>query len=61
MNTEHHERPRVVLIGAGWALGSQYEKVEGVVGPISTVVIIACAVLVLALIVWVLKRRRIVT
>jgi membrane protein DedA with SNARE-associated domain len=49
------------LIGAGWALGSQYEKVEGVVGPISTIVIIACAVLVVALVVWALKRRRLAT
>jgi membrane protein DedA with SNARE-associated domain len=49
------------LIGAGWALGNQYEKVEGVVGPVSTVVIIVCTALVVALIVWALKRRRVAT
>jgi membrane protein DedA with SNARE-associated domain len=48
-----------LLIGVGWGLGSQYSKVEGVVGPISRVVIIACALLVVALIVWALKRRRV--
>lgn len=49
------------LIGAGWALGSQYDKVEGVIGPISTIVVLICAVLIAALIVWALKRRRIAT
>jgi membrane protein DedA with SNARE-associated domain len=46
------------LVGAGWALGSNYDKVGGVVGPVSTVV---TAVLVLALIaggVWLFRRGR---
>ncbi len=49
------------LIGVGWALGSQYERVADYVGPVARVVVIACALLVLALIVWAFKRRRIAT
>ena len=47
------------LIGAGWGLGSQYEKVADYVGPVATIVIVACGVLVLGLIAWALKRRRV--
>jgi membrane protein DedA with SNARE-associated domain len=46
------------LVGAGWALGSNYDKVGNVVGPVSTLV---TAALVLALIaggVWLLRRGR---
>jgi membrane protein DedA with SNARE-associated domain len=45
------------LIGAGWALGSQYDRVADYVGPVATIVVIACVVLVLGLIAWALKRR----
>ena len=47
------------LIGAGWGLGSQYEKVADYVGPVATIVVVACGVLVLALITWAFKRRRV--
>lgn len=43
------------LIGAGWLLGSQYERVGGVIGPISTVLV---GLAVVALAVWLLRRRR---
>jgi LPXTG-motif cell wall-anchored protein len=43
------------LIGAGWLLGSQYERVGGVIGPISTVLV---GLAVAALAVWLLRRRR---
>jgi membrane protein DedA with SNARE-associated domain len=45
------------LVGAGWALGSNYEKVGGVVGPVSTVVTIALAAALVALGVWLYRRR----
>jgi membrane protein DedA with SNARE-associated domain len=45
------------LIGAGWALGEHYEKVGGVVGPISTVVVIACVLGAAALVARAYKRR----
>jgi len=47
------------LIGAGWALGSNYERVADYVGPVATVVVAVCIVLVLGLVTWALKRRRI--
>lgn len=47
------------LIGAGWALGSNYERVADYVGPVATVVVAVCVVLVLGLVTWALKRRRI--
>ncbi|MBE2318493.1 DedA family protein [Solirubrobacter sp. CPCC 204708] len=47
------------LIGAGWALGSNYERVADYIGPVATVVVVLCGILVLALIAWALKRRRI--
>ncbi|MEA2316380.1 MAG: hypothetical protein QOD44_569 [Solirubrobacteraceae bacterium] len=46
------------LVGAGWALGSNYDKVGNIVGPVSTAVV---AVLVLALVagaVWLVRRGR---
>ncbi len=43
------------LIGAGWLLGSQYERVGGVIGPISTLLV---GLAVVALAIWVLRRRR---
>jgi membrane protein DedA with SNARE-associated domain len=39
------------LIGAGWALGEHYEKVGGIVGPIGTAVVAACALAVVALVI----------
>jgi membrane protein DedA with SNARE-associated domain len=47
------------LIGAGWALGSNYERVADYVGPVATVVVVICGLIVLGLIAWALKRRRI--
>jgi membrane protein DedA with SNARE-associated domain len=47
-----------LLIGAGWALGEHYEKVGGVVGPISTAVVGVCALAVLGLVLVALRRRR---
>ena len=46
------------LIGAGWALGSQYEKVGAIVGPVGTVIVGLCAVGVAVLVAWAVKRRR---
>jgi membrane protein DedA with SNARE-associated domain len=44
------------LLGAGALLGTQYERVEGYVGPVSTVVMVAVVLAVVAGIVW-LRRR----
>jgi membrane protein DedA with SNARE-associated domain len=46
------------LVGAGWALGSNYEKVGSIVGPVSTVVIAVLAVSLIAGMVWLLRRGR---
>ncbi|MDA0178953.1 DedA family protein [Solirubrobacter phytolaccae] len=46
------------LIGAGWALGSNYEKVGNIIGPIGTVIVGVCAVGVAVLVFWAVKRRR---
>ena len=45
------------LIGAGWALGEHYEKVGGIVGPIGTAVIAACALAALVLVVRAYRER----
>jgi membrane protein DedA with SNARE-associated domain len=45
------------LIGAGWALGEHYEKVGGIVGPASTVVVAAIACAIAALVVRAYRRR----
>ena len=45
------------LIGAGWALGEHYEKVGGIVGPISTAVIVVLALALATLVVRLYKRR----
>ena len=39
------------LIGAGWALGEHYEQVGGIVGPIGTAVVGACALAALVLVI----------
>jgi membrane protein DedA with SNARE-associated domain len=44
------------LLGAGALLGSQYDRVEGYVGPVSTAVMVAVVLAVIAGIVW-LRRR----
>jgi membrane protein DedA with SNARE-associated domain len=46
------------LVGAGWALGSNYDKVASIVGPMSTVVIAVLAVSLIAGTVWLLRRGR---
>jgi membrane protein DedA with SNARE-associated domain len=45
------------LIGLGWGLGSNYDAVEGVVGPISRLVTIAFVLGLVALAVWLYRRR----
>jgi membrane protein DedA with SNARE-associated domain len=45
------------LIGAGWALGEHYEKVGGIVGPISTAVIVVLVLGLATLFVRVYARR----
>jgi len=47
------------LIGAGWGLGSNYEQVGNVIGPVGTVIVCACALGVVVLVVWAVKRRRV--
>ena len=44
------------LLGAGALLGSQYDRVEGYVGPVSTVVMVAVVLAAIAGVVW-LRRR----
>jgi membrane protein DedA with SNARE-associated domain len=44
------------LLGAGALLGSQYDRVEGYVGPVSTAVMVAVVLAVVAGLVW-LRRR----
>ena len=48
----------VALIGAGWALGSNYERVADAVGPASTAVTVALALGLLAAVVWWYRRQR---
>jgi membrane protein DedA with SNARE-associated domain len=45
------------LIGAGWALGNNYDKVGGVVGPVSTIVTIGLVLALVTLGVWLARRR----
>ena len=44
------------LLGAGALLGAQYDRVEGYVGPVSTVVMVAVVLAVVGGVVW-LRRR----
>jgi len=44
------------LLGAGTLLGAQYDRVEGYVGPVSTVVMVAVVLAVVGGVVW-LRRR----
>jgi membrane protein DedA with SNARE-associated domain len=44
------------LLGAGALLGSQYDRVEGYVGPVSTAVVVAVVTAAVAAVVW-LRRR----
>jgi membrane protein DedA with SNARE-associated domain len=46
------------LVGAGWALGRNYERVAGVVGPAGTVAMVAIAAGVLAAGAWLYRRGR---
>jgi membrane protein DedA with SNARE-associated domain len=46
------------LIGAGWALGKNYEKVGGIVGPVGTAVVGVCVLAVIGLVVHAYRRRR---
>lgn len=46
------------LIGAGWALGSNYERVAEVIGPISTVLVGVLIVALLALAAWWFLRTK---
>jgi membrane protein DedA with SNARE-associated domain len=46
------------LIGAGWALGEHYEKVGGIVGPISSAVIVVLVLALAALAVKLYTRKR---
>ncbi len=45
------------LIGAGWALGANYEKVGGVIGPAGTVILTLVVFGGIAFIVWNYRRR----
>jgi membrane protein DedA with SNARE-associated domain len=46
------------LVGAGWALGRNYEKVGSIIGPIATAVTVALAVAAIALAIAWYRRRR---
>ncbi len=46
------------LVGAGWALGSNWEEASGVVDRFKTAVIVLAVLAVLAGVVWLLRRRR---
>ena len=46
-----------IFIGAGWVLGDRWDQVEGVVGPVSKVVVALLALAVIALVVRTLRRR----
>ena len=41
-----------VLIGAGYLLGSQWESVSGVIGPLSTPLLVTLAFAVAGLLLW---------
>lgn len=45
------------LIGAGWALGGNYERVAGTLGPIATGTLVALAAGLLAAGVWLFRRK----
>ena len=46
-----------VLIGAGWGLGSNYEKVGGVLGPVGTIILTLVVLGGIAFIAWNYRRR----
>ena len=48
----------VALIGAGWALGSNYDRVADAVGPVSTIVTVALALALCAAAVWWYRRSQ---
>ena len=45
------------LIGAGWALGANYDKVGGVLGPAGTIILTVAVLGGIAFIVWNYRRR----
>jgi membrane protein DedA with SNARE-associated domain len=45
------------LIGAGWALGANYEQVGGVIGPIGTAILTLAVLGGIAFVVWNYRRR----
>ena len=45
-----------LLLGAGALLGAHYDRIEGIVGPIGTVVLVAVVLACVAGVVW-LRRR----
>jgi membrane protein DedA with SNARE-associated domain len=49
------------FIAAGWTLGNRWDEVEGVVGPISKVVVALVALAVIALVIRGLRQRRATT
>jgi membrane protein DedA with SNARE-associated domain len=46
------------LVGAGWVLGRNYDKVAGVVGPVGTAVTVALVLGAVAFAVWWRRRRQ---
>lgn len=46
------------LVGAGWALGRNYERVTNVIGPISTLVVLLLTAGVIGFLVWWYRRSR---
>ena len=46
------------LIGAGWALGENYDEVETIIGPLSRVIVVLLALGIVGALVWHLRRRR---
>ena len=48
----------VALIGAGWALGRNYERVADAVGPVGTAVTVALALGLVAAAVWWYRRAQ---
>jgi membrane protein DedA with SNARE-associated domain len=47
-----------VLVGAGYALGSQWEQVSEVVGPVSRPLVVATLLVAAALVLWRVRRAR---
>jgi len=45
------------LIGAGWGLGSNYEKVGAIIGPTSTAIIAVVVLAAIVISIWWLRRR----